>query len=607
MPSDVPTGDNRLEFTAAYEVMNQAHRDAVVARALASRSRASPEAASALITAIQKSRIRVTGYRDALRAPHTLLREPVSQAVSGSDELAAAVLQVWAEAEVELRAKAAEYLSNVGIQDRPPEWSSRRFREIWPLEDLHSHRDKFIQLYSGEAFHQDDAALMLCILAGRAPAETEEAVKEDASGTVSEFLTQVTNYLEAIPPAAPEWQSTIPNFISSLSNLVASKALELKWVDDFVAILSEVEEKFSELLAFFEQDTQYWTASRVSTATDSEAALATAKELRSLLAEYSPLHERAASFSEERERAKKREELQAGILDCTHRINVLTTGNPRELQQVSPEALLPNSKWKVEQYLGGAAVGAQEPPPANSLQEAFHVTESTSDDDMAEQRPPSSTSTQYAALQSENVALHDDARSLRVENQDLRDEVEALKTELYGSQEREDSWRLAYRSAVGGASEFFEDPAPEVETVNDAVELAKSRFRQELVFAPNSDSTIEDNPFTDPMRVWEALQWLGTTYYASKMGRLRVTDFDQSIKEACGWWYKGDQGETTLSRYEKSYTTRVDGKRHWLAEHIGKGTSFDARYTIRIAFVWDRERRQVIVGYVGRHQQTDAS
>ena len=62
-----------------------------------------------------------------------------------------------------------------------------------------------------------------------------------------------------------------------------------------------------------------------------------------------------------------------------------------------------------------------------------------------------------------------------------------------------------------------------------------------------------------------------------------------------------------MSRYEKSYTTRVDGKRYTLVEHIGKGTTFDARYTIRIAFDWDRDRRQVIVGYIGRHQQTDAS
>ena len=607
MPNDVPTGDKRLEFTAAFEVMSPAHRDAVVARALLSRSEASPEAGSAFNSAIQKNRIRVTGYRDSLRAPHTLLREPVSLAVSVSNELAGAVLKVWSESEVELRAKSVEYLSSVGIPSRSSEFSFIRFQEIWPLDDLHSHRDKFVKLYSDGTLDQDDAALMLCLVAGRAPAVAENEESEDTPGTVSEFLSQVTNYLQALPPAAPEWQATIPGFISSLSNLVASKALELKWVDDFEAILREVGEEFGELLAFFEQDTHTWTASRVSRTADSAAALATAQELKALLAQYLPLHERAASFSEERDRAKKREELQTGILECVRLIDGLMTGNFGELQTASSDAPLPDNKWKIEQQLGIAAVGAQEPPPANSLQEALTAAEPASDEHVVEERSPSSSTFQLVALQSENVGLRDNARTLSVENQDLRDEVEALKTELYSSQEREDSWRLAYRSAVGGTSEVLEEPAPEVDTVNDAVELAKSRFRQELVFAPNSDSTIEENPFTDPMRVWEALQWLGTTYYASKMGRLRITDFDQSIKEACGWWYKGDQGETTLSRYEKSYTTRVDGKRHWLAEHIGKGTSFDARYTIRIAFVWDRDRRQVIVGYVGRHQQTDAS
>ena len=166
---------------------------------------------------------------------------------------------------------------------------------------------------------------------------------------------------------------------------------------------------------------------------------------------------------------------------------------------------------------------------------------------------------------------------------------------------------MAYRSAMDGSLEEEEDVPIAADSVSEAVEMAKSKFRQELLFSPNSESNIESNPYIYPNKVWEALQWLANTYYPSKLGRLRVTDFDQSIREACGWWYKGDQGETTLSRYEKSYTTRVDGKRHWLAEHIGKGTSFDARYTIRIAFDWDRDRRQVIVGYIGRHQQTDAS
>ena len=171
----------------------------------------------------------------------------------------------------------------------------------------------------------------------------------------------------------------------------------------------------------------------------------------------------------------------------------------------------------------------------------------------------------------------------------------------------EESWRLSYLSSKGGVPDASVDMPSEIESVNAAVEAAKERFQGQLTFAPNSESEIEDNPFIRPEKVWEALQWLATTYYQSRMGQMRVTNFDQSIKEACGWWYKGDQGETTVSRYRKSYTAHAHGKTYLLEEHIGKGTNFDARYTIRIAFNWDDGLRRVIVGYIGRHQQTDAS
>ena len=246
--------------------------------------------------------------------------------------------------------------------------------------------------------------------------------------------------------------------------------------------------------------------------------------------------------------------------------------------------------------------------PSSGLQSLPIAGSGPSDVLIETAEPQSFTEHEYVGLLSENNGLRDSAVALSSENQGLRDEVESLKGELFSSLEMEESWRMAYRSAINGAATDGEKEAPQqVDSVDAAVEMARNRYKQELLFAPNSESNIENNPFIDPAKVWEALQWLATTYYASRMGRLRVTDFNQSIKEACGWWYKGDQGETTLSRYEKSYTTRVEGKRHWLAEHIGKGTTFDARYTIRIAFHWDRERRRVVVGYIGRHQQTDAS
>ena len=612
MPAEGQSDDKNLQFSAIFEGMNLTYRDAVISRALGSRGQVSSDAANALNSAIQKSRVRVTGYRDSLRAPHTVLRDPVSQLAPSHPELAGAVLRVWVETQGELHDKVIEHLRTVGLEPEYVDHSTKKFRRTWPVSDWNSHRDKFLEICADEDFAEDDAALMLCYVTGRIPRMTGDDEPNAAPSSHEEHFKQFLDFLKDLPPTAPEWQREVPGFLDSLSALISAKEAELKWADEFDAILESMRSKFEDLLAFFEQDTHSWMASRVSRTADTSATLGLAERLQLLFRGYGPIHDRAGNISEERERARGREELQPQIIDLIQQIDLLMTedlngsGSGRQTGYGATKpagSALPSTPPQVLH-----STTAQEPSPTNSLQEALTAVESLPGEPRSSAGAHGVTDIALDAVQSENVELRASAGSLVVENQDLRDEVEALKTELFSSQEREDSWRLAYRSAVDGSVKVEEEEqAPEVDSVNDAVEVAKSRFRQEIVFAPNSESTIEDNPFSDPLRVWEALRWLGTTYYASKMGRLRVTDFDQSIKEACGWWYKGDQGETTLSRYEKSYTTRLDGKRHWLAEHIGKGTSFDARYTIRIAFNWDKDRRQVIVGYIGRHQQTDAS
>ena len=611
MPDNGQSDDKSLQFSTIFEGMNLGYRDAVISRALVSRGQVSSEAANALNSAIQKSRVRVTGYRDSLRAPHTVLRDPVSLLVSSHSELAGAVLRAWAESHRELHDKVIEHLGGMGLEPAYPDHSTKQFRKTWPERDWHSHRDNFLEICAEGDFAEDDAALMLCYVTGRIPRVTGNVEPNAAASPKRERFEQFLDFLKDLPPTALEWQREVPDFLDSLSALISANEAELKWTDEFDFILDSIRSNFEDLLAFFEQDTHSWMASRVSRTADTSATLGLAEGMQSLLQEYGPIHDRAGGISEERERARRREELQPQIIDLVQQIDLLMT------EESNSSGSGPKAGHEVAKPAGSASPStppqvlhsstAQEPPPTNSLQEALTAVETLPGEPCGPAGEHSLTNTELDALQSENVELRDSGRSLVAENLNLRDEVEALKTELFSTQEREDSWRLAYRSAVDGSVPVEEEQAPEVDSVNDAVELAKSRFRQEIVFAPNSESTIEDNPFGYPLRVWEALRWLGTTYYASKMGRLRVTDFDQSIKEACGWWYKGDQGETTLSRYERSYTTRVDGRRHWLAEHIGKGTSFDARYTIRIAFNWDRDRRQVIVGYIGRHQQTDAS
>ena len=612
MPGRKPSDGKSLQFNAIFEGMDASYRDAVVSQALSSRGQVASDATNALNTAIQKSRVRVTGYRDAIRAPHTMLRAPIAQLVAANGEIAGAVLRVWGESQPALRERVVEFLRSAGVEAENADHSAKQFQGTWTTMEWNAQKAEFLQRYSDDLFGEHDAGLMICYVAGRVPGTRGRSaagvVAESSKRRFEEFL----DFLKGLPAGAPEWEEAVPEFLDAFSALIAAKEAELKWVDEFDAALQSVGSEFDEILAFFEKDTEQWSARRVSQTADASHALGLVEELKSGLGAYRPIHDRAPSISEERERVGRREELQPQILDLIDQIDQLMTDESDGLNGEGPD-LSEESKGETashelsELMQAHHSSAAGEPPPTNSLQEALTAAESHHGGHAVPPQAHPDAAAEIEGLKTEVGSLLENVNSLNAQMQALKDHNEALETELQDSQRREDSWRIAFRSAKDDSPEVESEEGLEIESVNDAVELAKSRFRQELVFAPNSESSVEENPFTHPQRVWEAFRWLATTYYASKMGRLRVTDFDQSIKEACGWWYKGDQGETTLSRYEKSYTTRVDGRRHWLAEHIGKGTSFDARYTIRIAFVWDRDRRQVVIGYIGRHQQTDAS
>ena len=575
----------------------------------------------------------------ALDRSSFLLQEPVLQAVVSSKALAAAVLHSWSESHSQLKEAVERHLTGRGLTTPGPDLPEKLFRGHWPVDQWEVERESFAQTYDGD-FDQEDVALMMCYVSGNFPKAPDSDTGQGVAVSLNDVLSASLSRLRELPATAPDWERGIPDFIASVSRLVEEKAAQLRWSEEFDAIILETRDAYGELLAFFECDTRRWAAARVSPEADSAATLKLAAKLKAQLAEYLPTHGLAPSISEERDRNRKRGELQPAILETLQAISSLmnpeSEGTDEEPFLVESSALSTKKASTMDApavateqlpHLPAPSVHApsvhapsvhassieppspeQEPPQATMLKGAHSSVESaTFPSAVALDEMPAVNVAEYTALQSENLGLRDTAQALRSENQDLRDEVESLKTELFTSQEREDSWRLAYRAVMDGSLEDVGVPPPLVESVHDAVEMAKNQFRQELLFAPNSESSVEDNPFVDPGRVWEALKWLATTYYSSRMGRLRVTDFDQSIKEACGWWYKSDQGETTVSRYKDSYTTRVDGRRYTLVEHIGKGTTFDARYTIRIAFDWDRDRRQVIVGYLGRHQQTDAS
>ena len=140
--------------------------------------------------------------------------------------------------------------------------------------------------------------------------------------------------------------------------------------------------------------------------------------------------------------------------------------------------------------------------------------------------------------------------------------------------------------------------------VAEVIEKANKMYSLQLAFALNSSSEVKRCPFLYPNEVWQALQWLATTYYNARMHRKGESDFDRSIRKSCTWRYTAHQSRATMARNQKAYTTRIYGKNYILQEHIGTNRSGNPQHNIRIAFGWDAEMEKVVIGYIGLHQPT---
>ena len=544
-----------LGFTAIFGFMDpeNGYMETVVKRAIDSRSKVSKEARGLLNSAIN-STVKVPQFpKEPAKAPTPYLMEHVLKAVTIFDKLMGAVLKVWAESHDALGDVVVKHLEDLAMPAEYPDFSGNQFRGSWFSDVWEREIDKILERH-GE-FDKDDVALMLCYVSGKIPGSEE---------TKDDVLSQSLKYLRSLPANAPEWREAIPDFAESMQAIIETKEAQYKQANDFDALIAEVQDVFSSELDFFQKDIASWSAAHLLPDADLPKVLQDTQHMQSLLTDYQPIHEPAPVLEEERERRPRRVKLENRLLPLIDRIDRLMSKSPMSPIEEEQESDVP---------------AAQQPAQVPDNQRAFSEAD-------------------YIALKSEHKKAMESLQSQLHENQD---EIEKLRKET-------ERWRKHYiEEASKRPMTAGEDEDLSIGSVNNAVELAKERFGDKLLFQLNGKSRVKDNPFIHPKAVWDALQWLATTYYEARMKEISLKNPDLSIRKACKWWYKGHQSDITMNKYEDWYTTKVGNKVHTLQKHIGTGSSRNARYTIRIAFDWDKSEERVVIGFIGQHQQTDAT
>ena len=566
-----------------FYLMEPEPRQEIIEHALKSRPSVPAELRDRLNRAVNCNVPRLSGFRNASLAPPAYILPQLCEAIPHAADLASAVAGVWYEVQGELRDAVA---SELGEREVP--LTNQLTNQSPPVEEVRVGASTGL-IYEALNHYCDShpdadrnhVVFMFQLLTGATDVHVnpEEGVQEMAG-----LLDATLMALQAAPATGPEWEEMIPEFSATLATLVERKQEERKLVVPFKELLDSIAEEYDQLLHFFQCDTTAWSLEFIPPAFTFQRAHEQGKALRDLLSQYLPIHERAPVVVEELERAGRRAELMPRIMAAAESLGRLLAGE--EVQETNDTQEADDSEPECS---------GRSPSPAVASEE---------EDDSGYGYVPVCDMEAINELHTTLQDLEEENIDLEHENQGLKVQVKNLERQLYESRSREEGWQLA-QTYQDQPAEDSEEPEPA--DVNAAVELARERYSEQLFFQLNAESDARDSDFTRPDRVWRALRWLATDYFSSRMGQNPICNMNESCRLACDMWYKTSQHETTMTQFPNAYSTRIEGRLIWLGEHIGRGTGFDPRYTIRIAFDWDRQLQKVVIGYIGQHQRTAAT
>ena len=386
-------------------------------------------------------------------------------------------------------------------------------------------------------------------------------------------MVQFLTWLSSLPPDADEWRDLVPHFASDLADLISSKEAERSDLAAFASILTDIQAAHSETLGFFQADTSAWSDSKVAWVESKDTLRQQANSLTQALEEYAAASRSGSNLAEERKLREQRENLERAVESRINRINELLQDAER------PDAHF--QRVSLQDFIEGL----------EKIAAGTTFDEFASDDEPAPEDLLQSVETHAE----EKRALEGRISGLEEENRDLEDEVRRLQQQVT-------LWRSNYETERRGKDDSEPDPIPtQFASVAHVLEVAEARFAGRLLFKFNSASD-RGSAYDAPDDVWNAIEWLATTYYDSRTGRVSVPNLGDSLREVSRFRYTPHQSDNTMGMYPDSYYTRVDGIKVPLKEHMGAGVDRKPNNTIRIAFNWDKSSGKVIVGYVGLHQ-----
>ena len=640
------------EYLQIFQSLGDDHQKNVIRWALANRARVTEEASGALNDALIAS-VEIRGFQNTgvPDAPAIMLIQPVREAANDNSELAQAVLTVWELSRPELRAIVKEGLVEVNhdaSDDQAAAGLAESLANGNPQYSLDDVRLMIALSTDGEiaAVDDDHAEAAVEDVTADEPLDVgvtavSEGVESDAAtgSLFDDFLAE----LVVLPADSPEWDGPLDQLMADIAELKAKKARDYEEAHGVGSRLREVLQTYADLLVFFEWDPDERQPNAAGPWGDADAVLTAIDDVADLLARYESLREMGATYSEEAGRVAERADLHPQILEALTALEDATIIPAPEpaIEEVVPDEIEPANT--VDSTVDAAPIDSVDAMELQYLRSMLTVlqqqnAELTSaverartlvdeseevigddsshpdnEQDDIEDEPSVDALTDdvdIAGSEAEDEPNDDDPqpeRDLAVEpsaglpmnDDDLPETVEAEDIS-----EAENSLTEAAEVEILDVDEELATP-PDFGDVASVLDFAEDRWPSGLRLALNHSSD-RNLYFDQPNQVYEALEWLATTYRDARTGEKPVTNLDVSLFTTCGWRYRPSQMDITAGAYRPDFQTIDDGKTYLLEEHIGRGTGRTPGQ-MRVAFSWDDERKIVVVGYIGRLQRTDTT
>ena len=386
VPDDgLPAAEN-LRATLLFSIMNEDFKGSVVTHVLNHKNRMADSVSKQLELTFNKE-LKIPQFpRFPERAPPGMLKQAILEGIYRSDALATAVLKTWCLSRRSLHDRVVDHLYGRDAVGVSTNFGENLLTGYWSFQDWNAERDKLME--SNAELDEDEVALMLCCITGKMPVSSE-LVPEEEDTAMDEnprdnALEQALDYLEQLPADAPEWESTVPTFLSSVADLSEAKKNDREFAvsrEALESVLSNFLNTYTDKLKYFDLAPFSWHVPIDCDPSDVSEIEELLGNLTYLVDEYFSIPDKGSSLSE------------------TQRLNAQRDDVHLQIQDV---------KSDLDRMLIGEG-GSDDPPAADPDPDAVETTEVSKEP--AEDHSPSTDAT-LADLQLGNEPLAFDPRTI---------------------------------------------------------------------------------------------------------------------------------------------------------------------------------------------------